>query len=499
MKVRTRVAPSPTGDPHVGTAYIALVNYCFAKKHGGEFVLRIEDTDQARSSAASEAVILSSLRWLGLGWDEGPDTGGDHGPYRQSERSDIYREHAERLIADGHAFRCYCDAERLDAMRNAQRQAGETPRYDGTCLHLSAEDHAAKDAAGIPHVVRMKIPDEGTCVIEDTLRGQIEVEWSAVDMQVLMKSDGMPTYHMANVVDDHLMEISHVLRGEEWILSTPKHLLLYQYFGWEPPVFGHLPLLRNADKSKLSKRKNPTSILFYERMGYLPEAMLNFLGLLTVSIPDGEEMATLDQLVDQFAIENISLGGPVFDLDKLNWLNQRYIRETMDAGELLARVEAWALNRDYMTPIIGHAQSRIERLSDLMPLVGFFFSGNLNLTDEALRDNKLDEMQQRQAYQFAMWQFDRLPAWEMSAIEQVLRDVADQIGVKFRDSVRAFYIAITGSPGSVPLFDAMEHLGRDICRERLRQALLQLGPVSKRETKDWQKLAAKPKPAEKSD
>lgn len=319
--VRTRVAPSPTGDPHVGTAYIALINYCFAKKHGGQFLLRIEDTDQVRSTPQSEKMILESLRWLGLSWDEGPDVGGPHGPYRQSERSAIYTEHCDRLLADGHAFKCYCTPEKLSASRAAQMAAKLPPKYDGACLSLTTDDCVKLDADGLPHVVRMKIPTTGTCIVQDTLRGEIEFEYSVVDMQVLMKSDGLPTYHLANVVDDHLMGITHVMRGEEWISSAPKHLLLYQYFGWEPPVLTHLPLLRNADKSKLSKRKNPTSILYYQRAGYLPQAMQNFLGLFIKSASEEDEKTSLQTLIDEFDVHNISLGGPVFDTSKLDWLN----------------------------------------------------------------------------------------------------------------------------------------------------------------------------------
>jgi glutamyl-tRNA synthetase len=257
--VRTRIAPSPTGDPHVGTAYVALVNYVFAKQRGGEFVLRIEDTDQARSSPESERAILASLRWLGLSWDEGPDVGGPYGPYRQSERTAIYAEHVARLIADGNAFRCFCSPQRLEEMREAQRLAKRPPRYDGTCAAIPAPEAEAR-ARREPFVVRLRVPDTGTAVVEDLRRGRVEFAWDAVDMQVLLKSDGMPTYHLANVVDDHLMRITHVIRGEEWLSSAPKHLLLYRYFGWEPPALLHLPLLRNPDKSKLSKRKNPTSI-----------------------------------------------------------------------------------------------------------------------------------------------------------------------------------------------------------------------------------------------
>lgn len=485
MKVRTRVAPSPTGDPHLGTAYVALINYAYAKKHDGEFILRIEDTDRKRSTLESERMILRSLRWLGLAWDEGPDVGGPHGPYRQSERSALYQQYARQLLEAGHAFRCYCTEERLVAMREAQRRANVSPRYDGHCLDLTAGEISKLEAAGAPSVVRMKIPATGVCTVHDERRGNIEIAWPTVDMQVLMKSDGMPTYHLANVVDDHLMGITDVIRGEEWITSAPKHLLLYQYFGWQAPRLAHLPLLRNPDHSKLSKRKNPTSILYYERMGYLPEALSNFLGLLAVSVSGGEEMHTLDEFVQQFSLENISLGGPVFDIKKLDWLNSRYIRERLDPAGLLARIEQWAGSRDYLQAIATLAQPRIERLSDIGPLTAFFFSGRLNLPAETLRDKKLSELQQRQAYQLALWQLDQLTVWDRATIEETLRQVSSQVNVKLRDLARVFYVAITGSPTSVPLFDAMALLGRDICRERLRQALQTLGPVTAREADEW--------------
>lgn len=490
MTVRTRVAPSPTGDPHVGTAYIALINYCFAKKHGGEFLLRIEDTDRVRSTAESERVILEALRWMGLTWDEGPDVGGPHGPYRQSERAAIYQKHCDHLLEKGHAFRCFCTTQTLDAMREEQRKSGMQPRYDGRCQHLSAAEVSAKMAAGEPHVVRMKVPGTGVCTINDMRRGAIEIEWSKVDMQVLMKSDGLPTYHLANVVDDHLMRITHVMRGEEWISSAPKHQLLYQYFGWEMPQICHLPLLRNPDRSKLSKRKNPTGILFYQRMGYLPEALLNFLGLLTMSVAEGEEMRTLAQLVEQFDPQNISLGGPVFDSEKLNWLNSRYIRETLSPEQLIARVAGWAFQPERQLAIAKLAQTRITRLSDLGPLAAFLFAGVLDTPEAALRDNKLNELQLRQAFQFALWEFDKLAAWDTVSIDKTLRLVADKTGAKFRDLVRPFYVAIAGSAQSLPLFDSMELLGRDVCRERLRRSLTVVGGVSANEAKAWAKLLA---------
>jgi glutamyl-tRNA synthetase len=475
-KVRTRVAPSPTGDPHVGTAYVALVNYCFAKQHGGEFVLRIEDTDQARSTAESERAILETLRWCGLSWDEGPDVGGPHGPYRQSERSSIYREYAAKLLAQGHAFKCFCTPERLEEMRVAQRAAGRPSRYDGKCLTYSPEEIARREASGEPYVVRMRVPDEGVCVVEDLRRGPVEFEYASVDMQVLMKSDGLPTYHLANVVDDHLMGITHVFRGEEWLSSAPKHLLLYSYFGWEPPKLMHLPLLRNPDKSKLSKRKNPTGIQFFRAMGYLPEALVNFLALLANAVREGEdEMMDLPAMVRRFAIEHIPTGGPVFDFAKLDWLNGRYIRERLDPEAFVRRVTDWAVSPERLTRLAQVAAPRIERFSDLGPLLAFLFSGRLSLRAEDLRGAKLDEVEMRRAFTLALNELDALPAWDAFGIEAVLRRVAEALGKKTRDVARPFYVAITGSPTSIPLFDSMELLGRDIVRERLRGALQLLG------------------------
>jgi glutamyl-tRNA synthetase len=470
--VRTRVAPSPTGDPHVGTAYVALVNYCFARKNGGEFILRIEDTDQARSTAESERVILQTLRWCGLEWDEGPDVGGPHGPYRQSERTEIYREYAEKLLASGHAFKCFCTPQRLEEMRVAQRAAGQPSRYDGLCRDYAPEVVARHEAAGEPYVVRMVVPDAGVCVVEDLRRGPIAFDYKSVDMQVLVKSDGMPTYHLANVVDDHLMQITHVFRGEEWVSSAPKHLLLYSYLGWEPPKLMHLPLLRNPDKSKLSKRKNPTGILFYRAMGYLPEALINFLGLLANAAREGEdELMDLASMVRRFEVEHVPISGPVFDVAKLDWLNARYIRERLDAASLVERVRQWATSPERLTRIAQLAAPRIERLSDLGPLLAFLFSGRLAPNAQDLRGKKLDENETRQALTLALSELDALPAWNAFAIESALTSVAGSLDKKMRDVARPFYVAITGSPTSIPLYDSMELLGRDIVRERLRNAL----------------------------
>ena len=485
MTVRTRVAPSPTGDPHVGTAYVALINYLFARKHGGQFLLRIEDTDRARSTAESEAVILRSLRWLGLSWDEGPDVGGPFGPYRQSERGDIYKVHSDRLLAEGHAFRCFCTPARLEEVRRAQRAAGVPPHYDGLCLTLPPSEVEARIAAGEPFVVRMKIPAEGVCRFTDLARGELEIAWNTVDMQVLMKSDGMPTYHLANVVDDHLMGITHVIRGEEWISSAPKHQALYGYFGWEMPQLFHVPLLRNADRSKLSKRKNPTGILFYERMGYLPQALTNFLGLSAISHAEGEELFDTDGLIENFDLMNISLGGPVFDVAKLDWLNGRYLREVLTPAEFKAAAIEWASGSSRIDQVAEMAQTRIKRLSDLAPASAFLFAGRLGLGAEQLLDGKLEGEKIVKGLTLAAAGFDQLASWDVPGIEAVLRETSVVLGVKFKDFIRHVYVAVTGSPQSLPLFNSMELLGRDMCRERLREAVATLGGASESQRKAW--------------
>ena len=489
-RVRTRVAPSPTGDPHVGTAYVALINYCFAKQHGGDFLLRIEDTDRNRSTEASENVILDALRWLGLTWDEGPDIGGPHGPYRQSDRLEIYERHARMLLDGGHAFRCFCTPERLEEMRAEQRRRSEPPAYDGRCLDLTQAQIAENESAGLPFVVRLRVPRTGTARVVDLLRGTIEVEWNTVDMQVLVKSDGWPTYHLANVVDDHLMEITHVMRGEEWISSAPKHLLLYEAFGWEMPAIAHLPLLRNADKSKLSKRKNPTGILFYKRMGYLPEALANFLGLFSVPPLDGEELMDLPTMVERFGLSHISLGGPVFDVTKLDWLNGRYLRETLDVPQLVERIRAWAFEPAQVDAIAALAQPRIERLSDLGALCAFFFAGRLPVAPEDVLRGKLDRDVVRRAFVLAQTMLDALPEWNAVGIEATLRRIAELTNTKLRDVTRPFYVAMTGSAQSVPLFGAMAVLGRELVRERLRVALDGLGGATNAELAAWKGEAA---------
>lgn len=484
MTVRTRIAPSPTGDPHVGTAYIALFNLCFARQHGGQFILRIEDTDAVRSTRESETAILESLNWLGLHWDEGPDVGGPKGPYRQSERSEIYRVHAEKLLAAGHAFECFCSSERLETLR--KRQLAEKGRfgYDGHCLSLTPEECAERKRAGEPFVIRMKIPATGVCVVNDLLRDPVSIEWQQVDMQVLVKADGLPTYHLANVVDDHLMEITHVMRGEEWITSAPKHLLLYQYFGWQPPVLCHLPLLRNPDKSKLSKRKNPTSIGYYRRMGYLPEALLNYLGMMGWTMPNGEEKFTLDEMAKNFDVRRVSLGGPVFDLAKLSWLNGRYIRENLSVDQFADRLVEWALNRTYGVPILGLVQERVERFADVLPKVAHFFSPPVALTEASFEHKKLSQEDVRKILFFASRRLDTLRTWQADSLRSELEKLGEALGFKIRELLFPLFVAISGQAVSTPLFETLQILGPDLCRSRLRDALQALGGLSKKQTEE---------------
>ncbi len=488
MTVRTRIAPSPTGDPHVGTAYIALFNLCFARAHGGQFILRIEDTDQARSTPESERAIMDSLRWLGLEWDEGPDVGGDCGPYRQSERMALYGQYAQQLVDEGKAFICYRTAQELQELREARLVAGNSTALKPSDLRLAEAEVEKRRKAQEPYVIRMLVPeDNGSCVIEDMLRGTIELDWSMVDAQILLKSDGMPTYHLANVVDDHLMRITHVLRGEEWLNSAPKHKLLYEYFGWEMPQLCHLPLLRNPDKSKLSKRKNPTSIQYYQRMGYLPEALLNYLGRMGWSMPDEREKFNLQDMLAQFDIQRVSLGGPIFDVEKLSWLNGMWIREELDEAQLAQRLVDWAYNRENLMKVLPHAQKRMEKLSDFAPLAGFLVSGTLPLHEDNFASVAGARETIVKGLQFALWRLEAQRHWTRDALWDDLKSLADQLDFKVKDFLAPLFVAIAGSSASFSVVDSMELLGPDMSRARIRHAIEVLGGVSKKAMKQLEK------------
>jgi glutamyl-tRNA synthetase len=473
MTVRTRIAPSPTGDPHVGTAYVALFNYALARKHGGQFVLRIEDTDRERSSEASEAMIFDALQWLGLSWDEGPDVGGPHGPYRQSERGAVYREHVEMLIDRGAAYPCFCTRERLDALRAEQKAQKLNFGYDGLCRRLDPDEARKRREAGEAHVVRLAMPEEGQTVVPDLLRGDIEFDNAQVDDQVLLKSDGFPTYHLANVVDDNLMGITHVIRAEEWLSSLPKHVRLYEGFGWQPPVFCHLPLLRNADRSKISKRKNPVSLNFYRGAGYLPEALVNYLALMGWAMPDEREEFSLDEFVAEFSLERISLGSPVFDVEKLRWLNGKYLRRLPPSG-ILDRLRGGPLSDEHLLEVLPLVQERIDTLEDFFSYAGFFFTGEVPLNDEAL---KALVPKGRSAPETAKLlralleeEVDRILDWSPETLERILRGFGEKKGWPPKDLFMSVRVATTGRKASPPLFETLGVLGKERCRRRLRRA-----------------------------
>ena len=487
MTVRTRIAPSPTGDPHVGTAYIALFNYAFAKQHDGQFVLRIEDTDQRRSTTESEQAILDALRWTGLDWDEGPNVGGDFGPYRQSERRKHYETHCQSLVDAGHAFHCFCSAEELDAMRAEQMAAKQTLRYDGRCARLTADEVSQRLTEGQAYVIRMRIPTEGHCIVYDRLRGDIQIPWSQVDMQVLMKADGRPTYHLANVVDDHLMGITHVIRGEEWIPSVPKHQLLYQYFGWEMPELCHLPLLRNPDQSKLSKRKNPTSILFYRDQGFLPEAVLNYLGRMGWSMPDEREQFSLEEMVGAFDIDRISLGGPIFDLKKLTWLNGQWLKNILNDVEYRDRLMAWMCSDAFFEHALPHLKSRIDVFSEASLWLNPLWIKDVSITAEMLTELGLKIDVLAALLQYLTWRFEDMSIWTREAVETEIRWVADSLELKLKDVMPVVFVVLSGTRQAISAFDLAVLLGPDRTRARVRAGLNVVGGVSKKGLKRLEK------------
>jgi len=481
--IRVRIAPSPTGDPHVGTAYIGLLNYIFARQRGGKFILRIEDTDRTRFVATSEQMIFDALKWVGLTWDEGPDVGGPFGPYRQSERTDIYREHAEILLANGTAYRSFETAEELEAMRGAQIAAKTPPRYNGAHRHLTPEQIDAYLAEGRPYTIRLKVPDNTSTTFTDELRGAITFDHHNVDDQVLLKSDGYPTYHLANVVDDHLMQITDVIRAEEWISSTPKHVLLYNAFGWDLPRFWHMPLLRNVDKSKISKRKNPVSLVFYQQSGYLPQAMLNFLGLLGGGMAQPTEaeivskglntkegdIFSLPEMLEKFDFKRISLGGPVFDLVKLKWLNGEYLRK-LSPDEFFVALRSTILSDDYIRAVAPLVQARMETLGQFGDMTSFLFSDNVSPAESVWLPKKRTY---EETVVFAAEQLAALEAtdWDAVSIESELKALGEAKQWSVKENFMLLRAILTGSTTSPPLTESLVVFGKSRSLDRMRRFL----------------------------
>lgn len=472
--VRTRMAPSPTGELHVGSFSIILKNYAFAKKHGGQFVLRVEDTDKVREVAGAKDRLLKTIKAYGLSWDEGPDIGGPHAPYTQSERLDLYTKKANELVESGHAYHCFCSKERLEAVREKAREEKKPPKYDRHCRNLSKEEVEEKLSSGGDFVIRLTVPDNRSIVYTDLIRGDIEVNSDIIDDQVLLKSDGFPTYHLAVVVDDHDMEISHIMRGEEWLSSTPKHILLYEAFGWTPPVFAHIPIYLNPNgKGKMSKRKGDVSAQSFLDKGYLPEALLNFFMILGWTPKDQRDIITLEEYINEFDPKDISKKSVAFDIDKLNWLNGMYIRKMWDEDkpELVSRLEEFMpddfpqAKLDQILPLI---YERLERLSDIEELSNFFYrdieidkSLLLKKADQELVSKQLDEL------------FNGLNEieWNTTKIEKVIRDLQVKNEYKKNQYFMMVRIAVTGKKATPPLFETMEVLGKELTLKRLKTAL----------------------------
>jgi len=459
---------------------MALFDLAWARKTGGRFVLRIEDTDQARYVEGSEQQIFDTLTWLGLTYDEGPDVGGPYAPYRQSERLDTYRPYVEQLVADGHAYYCWCSTERLAEMRELQQKAKLPTGYDRLCHGKTREERAALPGFTDRPVVRMLIPEDVETRFEDVIRGWVNAP--TPDDQVILKADGFPTYHLAVVVDDHLMGITTVVRGEEWISSTPKHVLLHRWLGWEVPQFAHMPLLRNPDKSKISKRKNPAARLtWFREEGYLPEALLNFLQLVGYPpVADGQEVSSFDEFVERFDWTKVNTVGPIFDMDKLNWLNGHYIRALSPedlAGRIVAHLvrtgelpgEPTPAQMDLVTQATPLVQERMQLLKEAGPMLGFLFVSDEELTFDpdsvgALKDDA------PQVLDASIAALEGLEDFTAEPIQAALRAaIVDGLGIKPKFAFAPARVAVTGRRVSPPLFESMEILGRESTLTRLRR------------------------------
>ncbi len=453
--VRTRIAPSPTGeDLHIGTLYTALINRVIATKNKGSFIVRIEDTDRLRFVEGGEQRMLSTLKNYGLNYDEGPDKDGKYGPYRQSERLALYKKYAEELVQKGKAYYCFCTKERLDEVRKKAQEEKGIPKYDKFCLH-NEKNPQERIAKGNPHVIRLNVPENEEVAFEDVIRGKITFNTKEIDDQVLLKSDGYPTYHLAVVVDDHLMEITHVIRAEEWISSTPKHILLYKSLGWELPIFAHVPILRNPDKSKMSKRKNPVWASWYLSEGYLPNAVLNYLALMGWSHPDQKEIFDLKEFERVFELQDLQPVGPAFDIVKLTWMNGEYIR-MMKLEDLYKKVQEFigdTYNAEIVKKTIPLIQERIKKLSDYLPLTEFFF--------KPPEKYEVDLSGKKDLLQKISNSLKNINDWHASSIGENLLQTAKDAGVKNSEFFMIIRVAITGKKVSPPLNESMEILGKE--------------------------------------
>jgi len=489
--VRVRFAPSPTGLLHIGGLRTALYNYLFARQHHGTFILRIEDTDRARYVEEAEQDILEALAWTGLDYDEGPETGGPHAPYYQSKRGELYTTYAQQLVEAGHAYYAFDTEDELEAMRKRLRKEGQpSAKYDAetrmqmrNSLTLPEDEVQQLLDEGAEHVIRLKVPQGETVRFEDVIRGHVSFDTGGIDDQVLIKSDGMPTYHMANIVDDHHMQISHVIRGEEWLPSTPKHILLYDFLGWTPPAMAHLPLIMSPNGGKLSKRDSedagiPVYVRDYQEEGYEPEALVNFLAFLGWNPGTEEELFTLDGLIDAFSLERVGSSGVQFDLDKLRWFNQQHLREKSPAA-LAERARPYLAaegldpDEDYLEEVIALVQDRIHKIEEIATTNRFFFEDPKTYEEKGVKkrwkDHSADLLE---AYADAL---DDADAFDADTVNTVLRDLADEHDVGGGKIIHPTRLAVSGLSYGPSLFDMMVVLGRETCIRRMHRAADALG------------------------
>jgi glutamyl-tRNA synthetase len=488
--VRLRYAPSPTGFQHIGGFRTALFSWLYARHCGGQFILRIEDTDLARTVEGAVDNLIEGLNWLGMDIDEGPLYGGLFGPYYQTERKALYQQYAHQLIASGHAYRCYCTPERLDRMRKEQEAQKLPPRYDRHCRYLTDEERAANEAAGMKSVVRFAMPIDGETVVHDRLRGEVVFKNTDIDDTILLKSDGLPTYHFAHIVDDHLMEITHVLRGEEWISSAPRHVQIYKALGWEEPFIYHVPNILGKDKKKLSKRRNAPAWSDYFQQGYLPEAVLNFLALLGWSYDDKTEIFTREELINAFSLDRMGLSSGIYDPDKLLWMNGYYIRQ-LPLEELVSRTLPYMerpeaegglpesvnrpIDREYTTRVLHLEHERLKTLGEAAHVVSFFYTDNLGYETPLLIQKGMDAPRTRAALEEAHNLLYSLPSWEHSVMEPPMRELATTLGLKPGQLFGSVRVAVSGRTATPPLFEMMEVLGRQRSLTRLNDAIERLG------------------------
>jgi glutamyl-tRNA synthetase len=486
---RLRFAPSPTGFLHIGAFRTALFSWLYARHSGGQFILRIEDTDTARTVEGAVDDFIQGIAWLGMDVDEGPGIGGPYGPYFQTQRKALYQQYASQLIESGHAYRCYCTTERLDAMRKEQEVQKLPPRYDRRCRYLTPAEHTANDAAGISWTVRFAMPLDGETVVHDQLHGDMTFKNSDLDDFIILKANGLAPYHLAHLVDDHLMGITHVLRGEEWIPSAPRHVQIYQALGWEPPLFYHLPNVLGKDKKKLSKRRNAPSWLDYKKQGYLPEAVFNFLALLGWSYDDKTELFTKEELIRVFTLDRIGVSSGIYDLDKLLWMNGVYIRQ-LSLDELVRRTIPYMerpeaegglpdsiqrpLEIEYTTRVLQLEHERLKTLGEAAHVVSFFYEQAISYDSALLIQKGMDAPRTKVALEQARDALQSLAQWEATVIEALLRELVTTTGLKAGQLFGAIRTAVSGRTATPPLFQMMEVLGREVSMRRIQQAIERL-------------------------